>query len=311
MTSADQVSRLLALVPYLQRNPDVDLAETAVAFGITTKQLLKDVDVLRYCGLPGGFPGDLIEIDTDALDSGRIRLSNAEFLNRPMRFTRDEALSLLVALRAVAELADGEDGAVTSALAKLEQATETSQPPKVLLASGDAELRDELRSAIESKVLIELDYTDAGLEPSRPVVAPAQVFVRDGYAYVQAWNPERGDWRSYRLDRIGAMRRTEIVVGGLGEPPAFDVGWLENSAEAKTVTLCLAPRAGWITEYIPVSKARIGQEYVEVELLVADPAWLRSLLLRLGADVLSVTPADAAIGARTAAAEALLAYRAG
>jgi proteasome accessory factor C len=312
MTSADQVSRLLALVPYLQRNPDVDLEATAIAFGITTKQLLKDLDVLWYCGLPGGLPGDLIEIDMDALDSGRIRLSNAEFLTRPMRFTPDEALSLLVALRAVAELADTSDGdGVVTALVKLEAATETAQPPKVSVATGAVELREELRAAIAAKLMVELDYTDAGLEPSMPVVAPAQLIMRDGYGYLQAWNPARADWRSYRLDRIGAVRNTDIPVGALPDPPDFDAGWLENSPEARTVTLRLAPRAGWITEYIPVVATRVRQDWLEVELLVADPAWLRSWLLRLGADLLAVFPDDAAVGARTAAAEALTIYRAG
>jgi proteasome accessory factor C len=41
---------------------------------------------------------------------------------------------------------------------------------------------------------------------------------------------------------------------------------------------------------------------------VADPAWLRSLLLRLGRSVRAVLPAEAASGARDAAVEALAAY---
>lgn len=50
---------------------------------------------------------------------------------------------------------------------------------------------------------------------------------------------------------------------------------------------------------------------VEVDLLVADPAWLRSLLLRLGREVRRVSPPEAADGARAAAADALIAYAAG
>ncbi len=106
MTSAEQVARLLALVPYLQSHPDAELGTTADVFGVSTEQLLEDLNVLWYCGLPGGMPGDLIEIDMDTVAaSGKIRLSNAEYLARPMRFTPDEAMSLVVALRAVRELA--------------------------------------------------------------------------------------------------------------------------------------------------------------------------------------------------------------
>lgn len=313
MTSADQVSRLLALVPYLQLHPDADLETTAGTFGVSAKQLLSDLDVLWYCGLPGGLPGDLIEIDMDALnDAGRIRLSNADYLARPMRFTPDEALSLLVALRAVRELAGATQGdGVDTALAKLEDAAGASVLPKVAVASGPAAIRDELAAAIQSAELVEFAYTDSGLEPSTPKVAPARLLVRDGYGYLQAWNDERNGWRTYRLDRIDGVRRTGEPAGDHGEAPEFGPGWLESSGEAMQVRLRLAPTAAWITEYIPVLAVRRDELVIEVDLLVADPAWLRSLVLRLGAGLLAVVPAEAAASARKAAADALAAYRAG
>ena len=46
------------------------------------------------------------------------------------------------------------------------------------------------------------------------------------------------------------------------------------------------------------------------KLLVADPAWLRTLLLRLGPSVLAVDPPEAAESARAAASEALALYQA-
>ena len=101
MTSSSQVPRLLALVPYLQAHPDADLEATASVFDVTPRQLVADLKVLWFCGLPGGAPGDLIEVDMDALESGTIRLTNAEFLARPHRFTPEEAMSLVVALAAL------------------------------------------------------------------------------------------------------------------------------------------------------------------------------------------------------------------
>ncbi len=313
-TSAEQVTRLLSLVPYLQRHPDADLAGTATTFGVTSEQLVDDLNVLWYCGLPGGLPGDLIEIDMDALEgSGRIRLSNADYLARPMRFTPDEALSLLVALRAVRELTGPSDtDGVDSALAKLEAATPAADSaPGVAVASGDEEVRAALAGAIEARGLVEFDYTDSGLESSVPTVAPVKLIVRDGYGYLQAWSPKRKDWRTYRLDRIGAVRPVPGSRPKLGAAPDFGAGWLESRPEAATVTLRLAPEAAWITEYYPTLAVRPGNDAVEVDLLVADPAWLRSLLLRLGSGVLEVSPPEAAADARQAAADALAAYRAG
>ena len=199
MTSAEQVARLLALVPYLQSHPDAELGTTADVFGVSTEQLLEDLNVLWYCGLPGGLPGDLIEIDMDALEgSGRIRLTNADYLARPMRFTPDEALSLLVALRAVRELTGPSDtDGVDTALAKLEAATPSADAaPQVAVATGDEQVRAALAAAVEARSLVEFDDTDSGLESSVPRVAPVKLIVRDGYGYLQAWSMERKDWRA-------------------------------------------------------------------------------------------------------------------
>ena len=312
MTSADQVNRLLALVPYLQSHPDAELGATAAVFGVSAEQLLDDLNVLWYCGLPGGMPGDLIEIDMETVaESGRIRLTNAEYLSRPVRFTPDEAVSLVVALRAVRELAGGHlaEG-IESALAKLERAAGAGGPtPQVAVASGSGEIREQLAEAAAAGELVELDYTDAGLAPSRPRVVPVKLITRDGFGYLQAWALDRAAWRTYRLDRIGGVERTGEPAGDVGDPPEFGPGWLEQRPDAAEVTLRLKPDASWVTEYYPIRAVRREADAIEVDLLVADPAWLRSLLLRLGRDVLGVLPAEAAAGAREAAAEALAAYR--
>lgn len=314
MTSADQVARLLALVPYLQHHPDAELDATADVFGVSSRQLIADLNVLWYCGLPGGGPGDLIEIDMDAVtDAGRIRLSNADYLARPMRFTPDEALSLVVALRTVRELAPASAApGIDSALAKLEQATgAVAATTKVAVASGSAELRDLLAQAISDAVLVRLEYTDAGQELSTPMVAPVRLIVRDGFGYLQAWSLDRQAWRTYRLDRISTAQPTSEPAPELPEPPEFGPGWLEQRPEAAEVTLRLRPEAAWVAEYYPIRQLRHGDGWLEVDLLVADPGWLRSLLLRLGRSVLTVRPEQAGEAAAEAAGEALEAYRAG
>ena len=121
MTSTEQVKRLLLLVPYLLRHPGISVAEVAHAFAIAPRQVQDDLNVLWMCGLPEGLPDDLIEIDMDAVqDEGVIRLSNADYLVRPLRFTHQEAVALVVALSAVAELGDTQTRSdAQSAAAKL------------------------------------------------------------------------------------------------------------------------------------------------------------------------------------------------
>ena len=85
-------------------------------------------------------------------------------------------------------------------------------------------------------------------------------------------------------------------------------GWLEVRPEAALVSLTVTDRAHWISEYYPVRSVERFRRGWRVQLLVADPAWLRSLLLRLGPEVRAVDPPEAAESARAAASEALELY---
>lgn len=313
MASSEQVNRLLALVPYLQARPDgAGLAETAAAFGITEKQLLGDLEVLWYCGLPGGLPGDLIEVDLEGARGGWIRLSNAEYLSRPLRFSPDEALSLVVALQLVHELAGPQLGqAVDGALRKLSVAQSALPAPVVAVsvASGTAEVRRLLSEAIEAHTAVRLTYDgQTRAETTRPRVEPKRLSVRDGYGYLDAWSLDRQGWRVYRMDRIAAVEALDEPAADRGPVPAFNSGWLDNLPDAAEVTLVLADAAAWITEYIPVRSAERTGEGLVVTLRVSDPAWLRAQLLRLGPGVLRVDPPEAAESARHAAREALALY---
>jgi proteasome accessory factor C len=193
MASREQVNRLLALVPYLlQSRGRADLAATAAVFGVSPAQLVDDLKVLWYCGLPGGLPGDLIEVDVDGLDTGTIRLGNADYLARPLRFTPDEALSLLVAVSAVRALAgDDLSAAVDSAREKLSRAAGSAAPAGVAVSvsSGTAQVRQQLIDAIAARAVV------------RPGVArPVRRSNRDGSACATAtptstpgaWSGTRG-----------------------------------------------------------------------------------------------------------------------
>ena len=87
----DQVQRLLALVPYLRDHDGALVDDVAREFGVKPKQILADLKVLWFCGLPGAQMGDLIEIDIDAAEGeGVIHLTNADYLSRPLRLAADE-----------------------------------------------------------------------------------------------------------------------------------------------------------------------------------------------------------------------------
>ncbi|MFZ2504154.1 MAG: WYL domain-containing protein, partial [Nocardioides sp.] len=174
------MARLLALVPYLYAHGDgVSLERAAADLRVAPDQLVSDLKVLFMCGLPGGYPDDLIDVDLDALEGegaeGVIRVSNADYLSRPLRLTPTEASALIVALRALrgsldsagpswaekpAGRAQPSVDVVDRALRKLELAAAAGEvavdpgvaPPEL------ATLRASLEGAIHAGLQVQLTY---------------------------------------------------------------------------------------------------------------------------------------------------------
>ncbi|GAB3716319.1 helix-turn-helix transcriptional regulator [Mariniluteicoccus flavus] len=317
-----QIARLLALTPYLQRHQGISVAKAAADFGITPAQLRKDLGVAYFVGLPGLMPGDLVEIDMELVDDeGVIFLTNAEFLARPMRFTPDEVLALVVALRSLRAIAPPASvPAIDSALAKLETAAgesaEAAARVDVRVRGADDTIRDAIARAERDGVRLSLTYDSASRgETTERLVDPRGITVRDGYAYLEAWSDAvdpgaEGGWRSFRLDRVVAAEPTTERAGEHGDPPPPEQGWLDRVPDAETVMLRLAQPASWVAEYYPVESVTRRRRGLEVSLKVADPGFLTGLLLRLGDAARVIEPADAARGAGEAAADALAQYAA-
>lgn len=304
-TSADQVARLLALIPYLQARPGITLADAADAFSLSQKQLMADLWVAFMCGLPGGMPGDLIEVDMDAVEGeGVIRLSNADVLSKPLRLAPHEVGTLRLALQAVREIAAPESfAAIDSASDKLASMSWQAGPTAVVsIVTGDETVRQGIVDALEARQRVRLTYEGGARgKTTRPVVDPAAIVVRDGFAYLEAWSLDRNGWRSYRLDRIVAVDLTGIDGEDHGRPPQRD-DWLSDAAAE--VTLRVQESAWWITENYPTS----GISGDRVTLRVVDPAWLRQLVLRLGAEAEVVDPLEAQDEAVQAARDAMALY---
>lgn len=322
-TSADQVARLLSMVPFLQRRQGITVTEAAAEFGITPAQLRKDLGVLYMCGLPGLYPGDLIEIDMEAVDGdGLVYLTNAEFLAQPLRFTPDEVLPLILGLRTLREIAGPDTiDSIDRALAKLTAAAGESaglaDRIRIGIRAADEPVRAAITAALEAGVRLRLTYDSTSRGTTIRTVDPLSLRMRDGYAYLEAWSEppedaavEIGGWRSFRLDRIATAELTDQPRKVHDTEPDVIDSWPDRLREADEVTIDLAGPATWVAEYYPiVSRDPLPKAGLRIRVAVADPAWLRALLLRLGADARVVDPVEAGEPARDAALDALAQYR--
>jgi len=310
----DQVGRLLRLVPYLHARDQVSLEEAAQVIGVPADQLDKDLRVLFLCGLPGGFPDDLIDVDLDALEGeGVIRVSNADYLARPLRLTPTEASAIIVALRALRSGADPDTREVVDrALAKLEAAAAGSTP---LVDPGDdvpgtLALRAQLEDAVRRRRQVRLTYyVPARDEESERVVDPYGVVSHHGVAYLDAYCHSADAPRLFRLDRIHEATVLDSEVTTDPHAPRDLSDGAFGGDEATRVTLLLQPEARWVEEYYSVEEVRPRPEGgAEVDLLVGDERWLQRLLLRLTPYAEVLAPAHYGDGAADAIRRALALY---
>ncbi|TRY16628.1 WYL domain-containing protein [Tessaracoccus rhinocerotis] len=307
MANASQLERLLNLIPYLQTREHAEVSEVARHFGVTAKQVLADLEVLQFCGLPEGYYDDLFHVDLEgAREDGFISFRNAEVLTRPRRLRIDEASSLMLALEALLEISGGEDPHARSALAKLRGVLGDVDPAvSVDVAGGLPEHREALRRAIDEHRVVEITYTAQRSGPHRVEVEPVLLRVVDGATYLEGWSRVRDGWRSYRLDRMDDVSPTSEQFEPRADPPSAETTWFND---ADQLTLGLDPRAAWVLEYFPVTFSERSEDHIWVTFPVGSREWATGLLLRLGAQVREVSDGDLAAAAAREAAAALDLY---
>ncbi|OEV07638.1 helix-turn-helix transcriptional regulator [Streptomyces nanshensis] len=312
----DQTRRMLSLVTYLRDRPGARVDDVARAFGITSDELISDLDVLPMCGTSFR-GGDLLEIDTDG---ERIWWRNADALGsdtaQPLRLASDEATALLVAARAVATLPglrESDRDALRRATAKLEEAAGESAGASsrlsVTFESEGGVFADVDRAIAERRKLWLRYYSPARDELTEREVDPIRLFAV-GHTYLEAWCRLSEARRTFRLDRVAEIR----LLAEAADPPPVELrdlseGLVQPSAEDPEVVVEVGPGGRWVAEYYPYDSAEeLPDGGLRVTLRTPDPASLRRLALRLGRDGRIVAPVELADSAREAARTALAAY---
>jgi proteasome accessory factor C len=316
-STKDQLARLLALAPYLQQRGAVPLKEVAADFGVSREQMLKDLRVLYLCGLPGFGPGDLIEINVEALiddPEGLVRINNADYLARPLRLGSNEASALIVGLQALQESSSfASRELVDRTLAKLEGATGHGTAPIVDIRNPEprpvlVKTRQVLEQAIRSDHQVRLEYlVPARDEATERVVDPNAVLQRDGHVYLDAWCHLADARRLFRLDRITQLEPlgTTRSVPDL-EPRDLSDGLFEAGPDDVVAHLRLSPPMRWFAEHYPVlTTTETPDGGLEITLAVGDERWLVRLALRFGEGLEILEPAALREEIRTVAVVAL------
>ncbi|MFI7435457.1 helix-turn-helix transcriptional regulator [Micromonospora haikouensis] len=211
MTVEATTERVLRLLALLQRRPSWTAAEIAAELRVTDRSVRRDVQRLRALGYP---------VHAAAGVGGGYRLGAGTRLP-PLLLDDEEAIATAVSLRlASGGTVAGAQEAALRALAKLDQvlparlraevravhaATDTLVGPGVEI---DAELLVTLARACRDAVRVRFHYTGRDGGERERTVEPVRMVTTGRRWYLMAWDVDRGDWRTFRLDRMRQVAAT-------------------------------------------------------------------------------------------------------
>jgi predicted DNA-binding transcriptional regulator YafY len=200
-------ARLLRLLSLLQAHREWSGADLAGRLGVSARTLRRDVDRLRELGYP---------VNASPGTGGGYQLGAGAELP-PLLLDDDEAVAVAVGLRTAAgQGIDGIGETSVRALAKLEQVLPNRLRRRVgaLNAVTVPMLRSTLPSSVDPAVLTELAHLCRDAErlrfeyhghdgtPTRRSVEPHRLVCTERRWYLVAWDLDRDDWRTFRVDRI-------------------------------------------------------------------------------------------------------------
>lgn len=304
----ERLRRLLVMLPWLMERGEVSVAETAARFGLSEREVVKELELAAMCGVPP-FVDELIDV---FIDEGMIWVGVPRLFTRALRLNSVEAWELLAAGRAAMELPGADrEGPLGRGLQKLAAALGEDDTSGVRIDLDGPPLTEDIAAAVRDGAELRIQYWSASSdETTDRTIVPRQVFSDRGEWYVTADDDRSGEVRTFRIDRIESLARTgaEAMPSDRALPRPGD--WFADGSIPR-VTVRLGPSARWVTERYPVDEVSDPDVdgRVVARLPVASESWLVRTLLRLGPDAEVLEPATYRDLARRAASELLGRYR--
>jgi proteasome accessory factor C len=278
----------------------LDAVDVCERMQISDAELREDINVLNVVNFGGGSYVLYAEIN----DAGEIEVDPEPYSDnfaRPARLLPVEAKALVAAIDLIGDHLP--EGSLRSAREKIVAALGADpldQGLHVAVAAGDdSGVARVVSEAITRQRLLALDYYKPNEdEYSTRLVEPyALVNGREGW-YVASFDPDRGDVRHFRLDRIRHAEVTDTPFQRRPEvDPAAEVdgGWLRTGEvqASRIARVWVAPeRARWAREERRVAE-ELADGSVIVELSFKGTDFLVRDILAEAGDAAVLEPAEA------------------
>lgn len=211
-TDLSPTARALRAMEILQNRPGVTAGELAASLEVTERAARRYIGILREAGIP---------VESARGPYGGYRLGRGARLP-PVAFTEPEALNLVMAVLDGHPAAIGSDDPVGSALGKVIRAlpesvgrqaaalrTHASAAPDRHAARPDPATTSALVAASADRRRVLVAYRSESGSEWEAEVDPWAVVVRHGRWYLLCHSHRAEAIRTYRVDRICSVHRTE------------------------------------------------------------------------------------------------------
>ncbi len=297
-TAADQLRRVLRLIPSIADGADHSFEEIRDVLGVGRDTLRGDlVSLVERYDDPGGF----VQAVQVYYDDRNVSVVTPHFL-RPMRLTMAELCALELGLMLLrSETPPDEHAVIDGALARLREAI-THVPANDRLrdsqyaelgADGDASHLATARDAFRDRRKLRLRYhASRATEPGDRVVHPYGFVYSAPAWYLVAHCEQSGELRFFRLDRVVAA---EATTDGYDLPDDFSLDALIADGKPfhadtdEGMQVRFSPRiARWIAERERAHLEPDGS--VVVRYPIADEEWAMRHVLQYGPDAEVLEP---------------------
>ena len=238
--TTDTPARLLQLLSLLQTPREWPGGELAGRLGVSRRTVRRDIDRLRELGYP---------VQATKGSDGGYRLVAGKAMP-PLVLDDEEAVAIAVGLRAGAGHAvEGIDEASVRALAKLEQVlpsrlrhrVSTLQSATTPLASGDGasiapETLTVMASAVAGRERLRFMYRAKDGTESRRQTEPYRLVSTGQRWYLVAYDLDRADWRTFRVDRMSEPFATGARFAPRDLPTGSAAEYLRQSIRRRQET---------------------------------------------------------------------------
>ena len=267
MNLTERINRILFILSFVSKNQGITVQELAERVGMRPKQLMKELDFMLLIGKPPFRPDDYVDI---YVEEQKVYIEYDQMLNRPLRFTRPEALALLISLKLLDPEVDPKT--VQSLKRTIEKVIATSLDPtsrledRIVLEQPSRPISEYfalLRQAIEERHKTAIEYYSLTRDATNQrVIHPYFLMKNLGYWYLTGYCEMREDVRTFKFERILSV---EVHPEDFPIPQDLDINKYKDnflkSMGPDKIEIYFGPQvAPWIKERWGASMTRKGKD---------------------------------------------------